>query len=218
MRDLILRACQHSVAIYSGSMIYPLYHHRSTTVALYREPDYDVLVWCGTNDWRDFLLDVTALPWRYNGHWIHAGFRYAHGGIWDKIKKDLRPGVPLLLTGHSLGGALAEITATFLRDWGTVHLVTFGKPNVFLKRSAPPMPWLTTQVSVVAGSDIVTRSPRFLYGPSKTQHKLYLANNGEVIWNPTKRYQNADYNMRRVFDDHSGALYFERVKQWSEEE
>ena len=58
----------------------------------------------------------------------------AHSSVWGKIKKHIDYDKKLLITGHSLGGALAELTAAKLNGkHKQMSLVTFGKPNTFFK-------------------------------------------------------------------------------------
>lgn len=48
------------------------------------------------------------------------------------LRPHLRPGMPLLLTGHSMGGALAVVMAVGLSDegWDVRRVVTWGSPKV----------------------------------------------------------------------------------------
>ena len=76
----------------------------------------------------DFATDLKSwkTPWPRGGT-VHAGFAEALGFIWPKIE-DWLSGHPgrLLMTGHSLGAALATLAAS-LRN--PDRLVTFGSPR-----------------------------------------------------------------------------------------
>lgn len=184
----------------------------STTAFITRTPDQDILSFRGSASPVDFMIDLTAFPRRYKGITCHAGFRRAHRSVWKRVLNELDPRKSLLVTGHSLGGALAELSAGFLEDFDNVHLITFGKPNVYWKRKAPSMSHLYTQLSVVSGSDFVTRVPRIFYGPSITQEMLYLANDGRDIFNPSKAFRKKDRNVFDRVHDHFVALYDSRIK------
>ena len=190
------------------------FHSRRTSAkaSLIRSAYYDILVWCGTKDFRDILIDLSAVPWKYNGYWVHSGFALQHASLWKKIRPHIDQYKPLIITGHSLGGALAELTVPYTQGMKEVELYTFGKPNVFAKWNHPYFYWLKHQVSVVSGSDAVTRSPRFMYRPSSGQKMLYLANNGLDVWNPTKKYRRDDYKFSDILEDHSMKMYLNRCK------
>jgi pimeloyl-ACP methyl ester carboxylesterase len=69
----------------------------------------------------------------YDGR-VHLGFSSALKHTWYKIERllDLVNGKPLFLTGHSMGGALAVLTACRLakRNRPAVATYTFGAPRV----------------------------------------------------------------------------------------
>jgi hypothetical protein len=69
----------------------------------------------------------------YDGR-VHLGFSSALKRTWQKIEKlvELAEGKPLFLTGHSMGGALAVLTACRLARDGRppVAVYTFGSPRV----------------------------------------------------------------------------------------
>lgn len=148
--------------------------------------DYLIVAFQGSKERRDWLINLTAFPKAYAGVRAHWGFASGHDSIWPQIHAIVRanPGKRVLVTGHSQGGAYAELSCLFLHDHPSdVHMLTFGKPNVFLRSAmdpdSPSFPYLKTQLSVVSGSDLVTRLPRFLFGPEPHQTMLYLANNGQ---------------------------------------
>ena len=186
----------------------------SAKAVITRHADYDALTYCGTKDRGDIAIDLTAIPFPYMGAWAHLGFYLQLQSVWPEIQDNLTPDRPLLVDGHSLGGGLAELTIPLVRHFKSVYLITFGKPNVWLKRSAPLFPWLKAQVSVVSGSDIVTRSPRILYGPSVGQDILYFDNTGGVVWNPTAEFRRQDYRLFDIIEDHSAIMYLKKTRDF----
>ncbi len=147
--------------------------------------DFLILAFQGSKERRDWRINLTAFPKPYAGTWVHWGFATGHASIWPQLHAIVRanPGKRVLVAGHSQGGAYAELSCLFLHDHPSdVHMLTFGKPNVFLRAALDPaipsFRYLKTQLSVVSGSDLVTRLPRFLFGPEPHQTTLYLANNG----------------------------------------
>ena len=48
----------------------------------------------------------------------------------DFIQSNLTEAKNVYITGHSLGGALASLTALMVSQLGNIHCVTFGSPRV----------------------------------------------------------------------------------------
>jgi hypothetical protein len=63
---------------------------------------------------------------------VHHGFYDAFNAVKPEIESDLaeHPGVPIYLTGHSLGGALAIVATRFLASDSLGACYTFGGPRV----------------------------------------------------------------------------------------
>ena len=92
---------------------------------------------------------------------VHPGFWAAFGAvkkqIVDKLDESGLEGLPLYITGHSLGGALAVVAAYALESDRIAAAYTFGGPRVgnlqFGQRIKPPV------YRVIHASDIVPRLP-----------------------------------------------------------
>ena len=108
-------------------------------LAVRRQRDLAILCYRGTNDVRDWLqnidMDRDAGPF---GGKIHDGFWTAFRTVERRIAADLATleGVPVYITGHSLGGALATLASYFFPRNQTLSNVpfracyTFGGPRV----------------------------------------------------------------------------------------
>ena len=88
---------------------------------------------------------LTSYPnYRHGSGYIHSGFysdwlRLRHYGLTKMIKSMFAgyPDADILITGHSLGGALAQIAALELKQdetyntlsIGKVHVITYGSPR-----------------------------------------------------------------------------------------
>ena len=92
---------------------------------------------------------------------MHPGFWAAFDAvkkqIVDKLDESGLEGLPLYITGHSLGGALAVVAAYALESDRIAAAYTFGGPRVgnlqFGQRIKPPV------YRVIHASDIVPRLP-----------------------------------------------------------
>ena len=190
----------------------------SMTAYVVKRKSIDVIVFRGTQQARDWIFNASAIPVPYAGRLAHGGFAMAHRSIWKKILPHIDWKKRTLVCGHSLGGALSEITAAILERAGhkNVNLVTFGKPNVWFKGSKRRMV-LDNQISVVNGSDSVAKIPRALYGPSKSQTMLYFSNTGFDCIDPCRDTRRADRgNLKDGISDHFMDGYKKRLDAYLE--
>ncbi|KAK6984874.1 Alpha/Beta hydrolase protein [Favolaschia claudopus] len=104
-----------------------------------------VVAFRGTADLKDVLTDVEfdlrpfESPGIMEGSLVHHGFLDAYSNVAQDVVRYVKqqlvahPGYRVILTGHSLGGAIAAIAAPSLKPvLGTVtlKLYTFGQPRV----------------------------------------------------------------------------------------
>jgi hypothetical protein len=110
--------------------------------------DYHLLVFRGTKIPQDWMTDLACTPVRFDWVFtgapaigeIHAGFGHCLADGMNDIlhvlsKKD--PAKPLLITGHSLGGALAALVGAYFTVIGVpvptvAKIYSFGQPRIGL--------------------------------------------------------------------------------------
>jgi hypothetical protein len=97
--------------------------------------DHVVLAFCGTNDIRDWITNIQFAMVPEGTGKAHRGFVEALDAIWSifftKVKSHTDAGRKLWITGHSLGGALANLVARRLpTSMKPVGVYTFGQPRV----------------------------------------------------------------------------------------
>lgn len=131
---------------------------------------YAVLAFRGTSDWADVQTDIRAGRVAADGVGkIHSGFFNAYGLVSERISKRLEEVkfLPLYITGHSLGGALATVALRYLEKVEGLKdqiaaCYTFGSPRVgnadFEHDIRSPV------YRVVNFTDIVTFLPLFTMG------------------------------------------------------
>ena len=123
---------------------------------------------------RDLLTDLDAVPqdWPEGGK-VHRGFHGALARVWSHIEPSLDAlDVPVLYTGHSLGGALATLAAA---RRAPETLYTFGSPRVGNAEFAATLSG-TVIYRYVNCCDIVAYLPPAFYEPVGTLR--YIDSNG----------------------------------------
>jgi hypothetical protein len=146
------------------------FNENGTQAFLAKNHEFAVLCFRGTqpDKWEDIRTDIRILKKRTIDGKVHAGFKQAFDDIKedvvDILHKSIGQEMPLYLTGHSLGAALATVATQELeeefRDW-VAACYTFGSPRVgdgkYEKAIKAPF------YRIVNTIDIVTLVP-FLFG------------------------------------------------------
>ncbi len=106
-----------------------------TQAMLVRRPDLAVLVFRGTKEKADIRTDLSAKFVDTPEGKAHKGFISAYETVHDefvaKIEEKIPADLPLYVTGHSLGGALATAAANRLDAVHTLAACyTFGSPRI----------------------------------------------------------------------------------------
>ena len=146
----------------------------------------------------DFIADIQfchAPLTKTKGVSVHSGFLAETKKLWKQIIKDIRNlegKKPLWVTGHSLGGAMATITAM---KYPVEAVTTFGEPRVGKKIQKVISNELHTRY--VNGIDIVTKIPPTFF--------TYYLHHGKK-----KPIANKDKS-KHLFFDHSIINYSENL-------
>lgn len=119
---------------------------------------------------------IPLRPWRAGGR-AHAGFARALERAWPEIHAALqRLDLPLYVTGHSLGAALATLAASLTPARA---LYTFGGPRVGDAGFAEALAGLEIH-RFVHCRDLVCRVPWVWLGYRHVCHRRYINRHGEV--------------------------------------
>ncbi len=99
--------------------------------------EFAVLAFRGTDNFQGWELNLDAIRVPLASHpgvWVHAGFWKAWAcmaaEIWVAAKLNVPDDLGLYVTGHSLGGAMAQIAAAELERDNLAACYTFGSPRV----------------------------------------------------------------------------------------
>lgn len=149
-----------------------------------------VIAFRGTepNEWNDIKADMDASKALAEtvGH-VHRGFKKEVDDLWPQLEQMLVANKQNLLkkvwfTGHSLGGAMASISAGRCLlshiDTQPEQVHTFGSPRVGTKRYINHAK--IDYYRWVNNNDIVTRSPPAWLGYRHAGQEIYLDSHGRV--------------------------------------
>jgi triacylglycerol lipase len=148
---------------------------------------HDCVIACrGTepNEWNDIRADANATSvLAETVGMVHGGFKKEVDDLWPMLETALMGNVqPLWFCGHSLGGAMATISAgrCFLSHIESVpnQLFTFGSPRVGNKRYVNQVK--LEHYRYVNNNDIVARVPPALLGFRHCGSEIYLNRDGKI--------------------------------------
>lgn len=145
-----------------------------------------VLAFRGTSSLRNWFENSKLTMARYIHGSVHTGFLNCADEQLSRYQLKLNkllaeyPDYTLVVTGHSLGGAIATISAVMIQksldvDFRRMHLITYGQPRVGDLEFAAWMnnqPWKVTRV--VNANDVVPHVPPAMLGFVHHQTEMYL--------------------------------------------
>lgn len=155
-----------------------------------------VIVFRGTSSTSDWISDAiasqTVYPYAKDGGLVHKGFLDIYNSARKQIlstMSKLSPRKTLYLTGHSLGGCLANLCAADLTTntgFKTPSVYTYGSPRVgnpafaslFNRRTGP-------HYRIYNTNDIVPELPPFIYRTPRSDqvyHYLHVKKGAELTY------------------------------------
>jgi hypothetical protein len=152
------------------------------------------------DDIKDLVTDARAdlVAWPESAGHVHSGFAAAARTLMPQIRHWIESTKPdpkkLILTGHSLGAALATLAATILRP---AWVVTLGSPRVGDADFAATVK-VTNIVRLVDCCDSVTELPSLAGGYVHVTPSTYLTRNASTIQNPDDAFVRSDRRRARV--------------------
>ncbi|KAI9699279.1 MAG: hypothetical protein M1836_002889 [Candelina mexicana] len=149
-----------------------------------------VLAFRGSSEWKNWVSDLqtTMVPFAFGANLaqVHMGFLEAWKESEDGIVSSLAKAVKqyedyqVVITGHSLGGAVATLAAVDIRKNVSAELYTFGAPKVGnspfadLVEASPAKSYRITNIG-----DPVTRLPAMGYDHFQPEYHIFKGHGKE---------------------------------------
>lgn len=195
--------------------------------------DYLTLVFRGTDQPVDWLTNANLRTRATEYGDFHHGFYLAATAIWEPLKSllrdaQMRQNRPLFLTGHSLGGAMATVTAARLYSSAVpfVAVYTFGQPMATAASSADRLrsAFGKRMFRFQMNHDLVTRVPPPRVGFRHVGRKVYISGHGTLHVESGRWFRALDQVIGLVdlarnrnltlISDHDMGLYLQAVSRW----
>ena len=146
----------------------------------------------GSKEPRDVLTDAefwrTTLITKEGIYEVHSGFLHAWTAVGVDVMTKVNRALPVVVTGHSLGGALALLCALQLEKSGFVvaGVYTFGQPRVGNGQFARlyDLALKDRTFRFVHEEDIIPRSPTCFLGFRHCGHLVFLNSTDRTQINP----------------------------------
>ena len=188
------------------------------------------VVWRGSESKKDFQNDasIDKVPFIEDGEKVHIGFKYCWesviGDTYDAIDTALEmlasETTNIVVSGHSLGGAVATLYAYSIKKHYphyNVSSTTIGSPRVGNKTFKENYDKSDIDtLRIVHNNDLVTHTPyiRFYH----VNHQVRLDNNGNRLKND-KSLKSFWLYLKAIFSgknikDHMGDGYMEAIQNW----
>jgi hypothetical protein len=204
------------------------FNRESTRAFLASNPRFAVLAFRGTEENMQNILTDIDVRFRHDksGARIANGFGAAYTlvqkEIADAVDK-LDPALPLYITGHSLGGALAVIAAIRIRPSDRIAACyTYGCPRVGNAEFTSEL-WKVPVYRQVHSSDIVPRVP-FAFGYRQAGDLRYIKRSGALVEDPNSIGPFLSFlfsllglviGRKTVFLNHRIAGYVDSLEAWA---
>jgi predicted alpha/beta-hydrolase family hydrolase len=133
-RRIAVQCAEAIKAVYSGALS-PTFTSTATDTQVRVEqvrPGTYIVIFPGTDSVRDWLTDLRVRKTNWHGAKVHRGFVQSWTSVAGQVLGAISGAHTIIITGHSLGGALATLCADAAADMGVeVEAVyTFGSPRV----------------------------------------------------------------------------------------
>jgi triacylglycerol lipase len=171
----------------AGLTFFAQHNLKNHSVSFFQFPGAAVVAFRGTSEVADWKTNLLFIPAKRSWGWVHLGFARATDKLWNvvqhNISENFAQGRSLYFTGHSLGGAMAMISAlkaAHEQKLNVAGLATFGQPPLAGKSTIQSLSAVGLQYypRVVSSVDVVATGPFMPFFHSGIIH--YFDANGHL--------------------------------------
>lgn len=209
------------------------FNKNSAQAAFIEHEAYYCIAFRGTDEIADWLDNINAVSEETEDGIFHRGFLNSVDDVWDELitllkEKRWEKPKPLMITGHSLGGAMASIATARLHAINIPFksVYTFGQPRAMTPETADHFNAMFKKnyFRFHNNNDLVTRVPARVMGYSHVGTYLYISDEKVIYNSPGFWFRFMDYvdgaidaiGERGVdmIEDHDMNDYLEAVITW----
>jgi hypothetical protein len=174
-------------ALYNGTLK-PTINEPGTDTQVYVQTldQRTYVIFPGTDGIQDWRTDFKAIKtsWMDDRGAVHRGFAAAWSSVMSEVLKETQNAAQVIVIGHSLGGALAMLAASFIQSaqGNIAGVYTYGQPRVgngAFKRAYNATLNAAT-FRIVNEEDPVPYLPPWLMGYRHTGREVFLTKNGFI--------------------------------------
>jgi hypothetical protein len=176
---------------------------KSSEAFIFENKDYYFLIFTGTelNEINDILADLKFDFVKTKEGRIHRGI-YKYYSLLSfsilkymlKLLKENRK--PVVIGGHSLGGAMAVLAAIEISKIADCYVVTFGQPKLGDLRFAEYYEQKLNYIRIVIDRDMIPKLPPSLFGYCHFGFKMILDTREDLM---NKHFHNCVVNLKNDF-------------------
>ena len=129
---MIRRCCALSLRCYKSPVTFSD-RQTDTQVLVEKDKGTAYVAVRGTSSMRDAFMDLDFWGTPFRGGFVHSGFQRCTQAVRDRVCDAVKHSGEVVLTGHSLGGAVSTLLALDVAETfpdKKVRHVTFGSPRV----------------------------------------------------------------------------------------
>lgn len=161
-----------------------------TQVLIQDSPEFTFVAFRGSSSLKDWITDCEIFRAPYAEGEVHRGFLRAITSVRVKVALALLGrNKPVVVTGHSLGGALAMLFADWMtREGRHIDAVyTFGQPRVGNGKFAAAYDGRLREATFrfINAQDAVPRLPGWLAGYRHAGTRMFFTFDGELLVSPS---------------------------------
>lgn len=175
-----------------------------------------IITFRGTSGTKDVIVDLKAYSRSTPIGEVHGGFFNAVERICGPLNRALEKyhkiGKPIFVTGHSKGGAEAQLYASRISFRDRLAVYTFGSPRVADSDYREVFNEIVPNCyNVINDSDPIPRIPKWF---KRLGNEAWLGESGEIHFKPSifRRLWWFVWDLSRL-NDHSISSYQERLKK-----